>query len=158
MPPPSSTHLLLIPTYNTGPKVLETVREALAAWKPVWVVTDGSDDGTTEQLEALAANEPDLRIIRHDTNRGKGAAVLTGARLARGAGFTHLLSFDADGQHGAEDAADTASRLDLVQERDALRLMVTWAYGKLHSRTFNSMDDALELDRLKLYVEHGIRA
>lgn len=63
-----------------------------------------------------------------------------------------------EGQRGAEEPADTASRLDLVQERDALRLMVTWAYGKLHSRTFNSMDDALELDRLKLYVEHGIRA
>jgi hypothetical protein len=54
--------------------------------------------------------------------------------------------------------ATTAKELELVQERDALRLMVTWAYGKLHSRTFNSMDDALELDRLKLYVEHGIRA
>ena len=54
MPVPSTTHLLFIPTYNTGPKVLETVREALAAWQPVWVVTDGSDDGTTAQLEALA--------------------------------------------------------------------------------------------------------
>ena len=110
MPPASSTHLLLIPTYNTGPKVLETVREALAAWSPVWVVTDGSDDGTTEQLEALAANEPDLRIIRHDTNRGKGAAVLTGARLACEAGFTHLLSFDADGQHPARQIADYMAR------------------------------------------------
>ena len=63
-----------------------------------------------------------------------------------------------EGQHGAEEPADTAARLDLVQERDALNLMVTWAYGKLHSRTFNSMEDALELDRIKLYVEHGIRA
>ncbi len=110
MPEPSSTHLLLIPTYNTGPKVLETVREALAAWSPVWVVTDGSDDGTTEQLEALAVDKPDLRIIRHDTNRGKGAAVLTGARLAREAGFTHLLSFDADGQHPAGQIADYMAR------------------------------------------------
>ena len=101
MPEPSITHLLLIPTYNTGPKVLETVREALAAWSPVWVVTDGSDDGTTAQLEDLAAREPCLRIIQHAKNRGKGAAVLTGALLAREAGFTHLLSFDADGQHPA---------------------------------------------------------
>ncbi len=101
MPPSSSTHLLFIPTYNTGPKVLETVRDALAAWSPVWIVADGSDDGTTEQLEALAATEPSLRVIRHEKNLGKGAAVLTGARLARDAGFTHLLSFDADGQHPA---------------------------------------------------------
>ena len=63
-----------------------------------------------------------------------------------------------EGQHVAEEPADTAARLDLAQERDALCRMVTWAYGKLHSRTFNSMDDALELDRLKLYVEHGVRA
>lgn len=63
-----------------------------------------------------------------------------------------------EGQHGAEEPADTAARLDLVQERDALSRMVTWAYSKLHSRTFNSMEDALELDRLKLYVEHGMRA
>jgi hypothetical protein len=48
--------------------------------------------------------------------------------------------------------------LALVAERDALRHMVTWAYSKLHSRTFNSMDDALELDRLKLYTEHGVVA
>jgi len=63
-----------------------------------------------------------------------------------------------EGQHGAEDHADTAARLALVQERDALRLMATWAYGKLHSRTFNSIDDALELDRLKLWCEHGVVA
>jgi glycosyltransferase involved in cell wall biosynthesis len=101
VPTPSATHLLLIPTYNTGSKVLETVRDALAAWAPVWVVTDGSDDGTTEQLETMAATEPGLRVIRHPRNLGKGAAVLTGARLAREAGFTHLLAFDADGQHPA---------------------------------------------------------
>ena len=63
-----------------------------------------------------------------------------------------------EGQHGAEDAADTAARLDLVRERDALRLMVTWAYGKLHSRQFASIDDALEVDRIALYVVHGVLA
>lgn len=105
MPPPSPTHLLLIPTYNTGPRVLETVRDALAAWAPVWVVTDGSTDGTSAQLDELAAVEPHLRVIHHPRNLGKGAAVLTGARLARDAGFTHLLAFDADGQHPAGQIA-----------------------------------------------------
>lgn len=106
MPVPSTTHLLLIPTYNTGPKVLETVRDALAAWSPVWVVTDGSDDGSTAQLSELAAATPGLRVISHDRNLGKGAAVLTGAKLAREAGFTHLLAFDADGQHPADRIGD----------------------------------------------------
>ena len=67
-------------------------------------------------------------------------------------------NFYYEGQHGAEDIVGTAARLDLVQERDALRLMVTWAYSKLHNRTFNSIDEALELDGLKLYVEHSVRA
>ena len=64
-----------------------------------------------------------------------------------------------EGQHPAEDAEDTANRLALVAERDALRHMVTWAYSKLHDgRACIDMDDALELDRLKLYAEHGVVA
>lgn len=63
-----------------------------------------------------------------------------------------------EGQFGAEDPEDTANRLALVAERDALRHMVTWAYSKLHSREFSKQDDALELDRLKLYTEHGVVA
>ena len=42
---PSSTHLLLIPSYNTGPRLLDTVREALAHWQPVWVVVDARRNG-----------------------------------------------------------------------------------------------------------------
>ena len=53
-PTPSNTHLVLIPSYNAGPKALETVSEALEFWAPVWVVVDGSDDGSGEALEALA--------------------------------------------------------------------------------------------------------
>ena len=53
----SSTHLVLIPSYNPGPGVLDTVRAARAQWAPVWVVVDGSTDGTAEQLQALAASE-----------------------------------------------------------------------------------------------------
>jgi glycosyltransferase involved in cell wall biosynthesis len=55
---PSSTHLVLIPSYNTGPRVLETVREARRAWAPVWVVVDGSTDGTAAALLDLARDDP----------------------------------------------------------------------------------------------------
>ena len=47
MPVVSPTHLVLIPSYNPGPQVLETVRQARAQWTPVWVVVDGSTDGST---------------------------------------------------------------------------------------------------------------
>lgn len=99
---PSRTHLVLIPSYNTGPKVLETVQEALRHWAPVWVVVDGSTDGTGAQLQALAAREPDLKVMVLAQNQGKGAAVLQGLALAEAAGYTHVLTMDSDGQHPAQ--------------------------------------------------------
>jgi glycosyltransferase involved in cell wall biosynthesis len=97
----SATHLLLIPSYNTGAQVYETVRTARAEWNPVWVVTDGSTDGTPEGLRAMAAADPGLKLIELPTNRGKGGAVLHGLHAARVAGFTHVLTMDSDGQHPA---------------------------------------------------------
>ena len=98
----SRTHLVLIPSYNPGAKVYETVRGALAHWSPVWVVVDGSTDGTPEGLAKLAAEEPQLRVIALERNAGKGAAVLHGCELAAREGFTHALTMDSDGQHPAE--------------------------------------------------------
>ncbi len=98
---PSTSHLVLIPSYNSGALVLRTVREALAQWAPVWVVVDGSTDGTDAQLLALTATEPHLRVLVLPVNRGKGAAVLHGLEIARREGYTHALTMDADGQHPA---------------------------------------------------------
>src|SRR3989338_3279788 len=98
----SSSHLVLIPSYNTGTKVLETVRNALAVWQPVWVVADGSTDGTAELLQALAANAPELKVFILPRNQGKGSAVLHGLYQAAAAGYTHVLTMDADGQHPAD--------------------------------------------------------
>jgi glycosyltransferase involved in cell wall biosynthesis len=97
----SSSHVLLIPSYNTGPTVYETVRAARAQWNPVWVVTDGSTDGTPEGLRRMAAADPGLTVLELPTNSGKGAAVLHGLRAAQAHGFTHALTMDADGQHPA---------------------------------------------------------
>jgi glycosyltransferase involved in cell wall biosynthesis len=98
----SPTHLVLIPSYNPGPKVLETVRAARAQWTPVWVVVDGSTDGSAELLQTIAADDPGLKIIVLPENRGKGSAVLTGIQQAARQGFTHALTMDSDGQHPAE--------------------------------------------------------
>jgi glycosyltransferase involved in cell wall biosynthesis len=100
--PTSSTHLVLIPSYNPGPKVFDTVRAALGQWSPVWVVVDGSTDGSAAALQEMAAAQPGLRILVLPTNRGKGAAVLHGIRAALKAGFTHALTMDSDGQHPTE--------------------------------------------------------
>jgi len=100
--PPSTTHLLLIPSYNTGPTVYRTVRAARAHWNPVWVVVDGSTDETPRGLAEMAAADPGLKLIVLPVNSGKGAAVLLGLQQARAAGFTHALTMDSDGQHPAE--------------------------------------------------------
>jgi len=98
----STSHLVVIPSYNTGPTVYATVRAARAAWNPVWVVVDGSDDGTADGLARMAALDGGLRVMALPRNAGKGAAVLHALEAALDAGFTHALAMDADGQHPAD--------------------------------------------------------
>ena len=97
----STSHLVLIPSYNPGPKVYDTVRSARAQWTPVWVVVDGSTDDSAAGLQALADQDPGLRVIVLPRNGGKGAAVLHGIDLAAAQGFSHVLTMDSDGQHPA---------------------------------------------------------
>jgi glycosyltransferase involved in cell wall biosynthesis len=99
---PSTTHLVLIPSYNPGVKGVETVRAARAQWAPVWVVVDGSTDGTAESLTALATSDPQVRVIVRAKNGGKGAAIFDGLQEADRLGFTHVLTMDSDGQHPAQ--------------------------------------------------------
>ncbi|MBU6501632.1 MAG: glycosyltransferase family 2 protein [Burkholderiales bacterium] len=98
----AATHLVLIPSYNPGPRVYDTVRAARAHWAPVWVVVDGSTDGSTAILQDMAARDTGLRVLVLPRNSGKGAAVLHGIDAAAAQGFTHVLTMDADGQHPAE--------------------------------------------------------
>lgn len=101
-PARSTTHLILIPSYNPGRRVFETVRAARALWAPVMVVVDGSTDGSAEQLCAMAATDPNLLVLVLPHNQGKGAAVLHGSGAALAQGYTHVLTMDSDGQHPAE--------------------------------------------------------
>jgi glycosyltransferase involved in cell wall biosynthesis len=101
-----STHVVIIPSYNPGRRLAQTVREALGAWSPVWVVSDGSTDGSDRALAGEHAGAGALRVLVRPENGGKGAAVLTAAEEALRAGFTHGLVMDADGQHPADRIAD----------------------------------------------------
>ena len=105
-PQRSATHLVLIPSYNPGAKVFETVQGAREQWNPVWVVVDGSTDGTAEALQAMARSDPGLRVLIRSKNGGKGSAVLDGAVEALRAGYTHVLTMDSDGQHPPDRIRD----------------------------------------------------
>ena len=101
MKTPSNTHLVLIPSYNSGALVHATVAAARAQWSPVWVVIDGSTDGSAQALQQRADEDPGLRVWVLPKNSGKGAAVLHGLLAAQAQGFSHALTMDADGQHPA---------------------------------------------------------
>ncbi len=107
---PSSTHLVLIPCYNPGARVVDMVRQVRQQWTPVWVVVDGSTDNSTQLLQQLAAQDAGLKVIVQPVNGGKGSAVLRGITEALAAGYTHALTMDADGQHPAEMVAHFMAR------------------------------------------------
>ena len=95
----SKSHIVLIPSYNPGAKVYDTVRSARQYWNPVWVVIDGSTDGSEVTLKNMALEDTGLRVIHLPLNKGKGAAVLHGLNIAAAEGYTHTLTMDSDGQH-----------------------------------------------------------
>jgi len=102
---------ILMPVYNEAPTVADAIEAALAAELPVEreiiVVDDGSSDGTREILERRGWPSS-VRLVRHDRNRGKGAAVRTGLAQARG---TFATIFDADLEYRADDLSDVLEPL-----------------------------------------------
>ncbi|HET6605872.1 MAG TPA: glycosyltransferase family 2 protein [Rhodopila sp.] len=105
-PAPSCTHLVVIPSYNSGRLLEQTVRSARSHWAPVWIVIDGSSDGSWVPVEAMTRLDPYLRVFRLSGNCGKGAAVRHGLEMAAASGFTHALVMDADGQHPPDRIAE----------------------------------------------------
>ena len=78
------------------------MRAAREQWSPVWVVVDGSTDGTGAALLSMAQADPGLRVLVRERNGGKGKAVRDGLEEALRQGFTHALVMDSDGQHPAD--------------------------------------------------------
>ncbi len=90
---------LVIPTYNHGKRVAEVVKESLKFNLPLFVV----DDGSTDLTQAMIADLEGVCPLRHNENRGKGAAILTGfAEASKVADWA--ITIDADGQHNPQDA------------------------------------------------------
>lgn len=86
--------LAIIPALNaerTLPPVIEMARRQL---EPVVVIDDGSSDRTGEVARIAGAT-----VLRHEVNRGKGAALKTGFAWALEHGYDSVITLDADGQH-----------------------------------------------------------
>jgi glycosyltransferase involved in cell wall biosynthesis len=89
---------VLIPIYNHAGGVVSVVERTLALDLPVWVVDDGSTDGTAAGLARFNG----ITVLRHEENRGKGEAILTGFSAMAGK-VDWAITLDADGQHDPAD-------------------------------------------------------
>ena len=94
---------VLIPCYNHGAMMASVLARLAPFDLPCLVVDDGSDETTRRTLEALAADRPQITLLRLAENSGKGAAVMLGLKACADRGFTHAVQVDADGQHAIED-------------------------------------------------------
>ncbi len=89
---------VIVPAYNEGEVIVQTLAPLTGAGFNVVVVDDGSADRTWEKLETLPVHR-----LRHPVNLGQGAALQTGMSYALQQGAKILVHFDSDGQHQAED-------------------------------------------------------
>jgi glycosyltransferase involved in cell wall biosynthesis len=93
----------VVPAYNHEGPVGGVVSGLRRHGLPVYLVDDGSRPSCAAVLDAIAASDDGVRVVRLARNSGKGAAVMAGFEAAAAAGFTHALQIDADGQHALED-------------------------------------------------------
>jgi dolichol-phosphate mannosyltransferase len=97
---------LVLPAFNEAAGLGQAIAEAdmalagLAQEYEILVVDDGSRDNTAAVALAEAAGRPNVRLLRHDTNRGYGAALRTGFEAAR---FERVAFTDADCQFHLDD-------------------------------------------------------
>ena len=139
---------LVMPAYNEAGNIERAVRAAAAAGAQagiyeVVVVDDGSRDQTGERLAALAAElGPRLRVVRHERNRGYGAALRSGFAAAEG---DLVFYTDSDNQF---DLSELAGVIPLMREWDAVlgyridrkdarrRLITSWVFNHLSCAVF----------------------
>ena len=92
---------LVIPLYNEATVVREVISQAREIFPYVVVVDDGSNDDSARQAAAAGAV-----VVRHPVNLGQGAALQTGfSYVLEKTNADYVVTFDADGQHSATDAA-----------------------------------------------------
>src|SRR5262245_34581001 len=85
---------VVVPAYNEGAVLEQTVRPLVRNGYSVVVVDDCSRDDTWERLRDLP-----VHAVRHPVNSGQGAALQTGTEFALEHGARYVVHFDADGQH-----------------------------------------------------------
>lgn len=110
----------VIPTYQNAKTLLKVVADVHRVVDTVFVVDDGSNDGTAALLDKATGNERPEKVLTHPKNCGKGAALKTGLTYAHQQGFRYAVTVDADGQHRADDIPALLKAVE--EEPDALAI------------------------------------
>lgn len=161
----------LVPAFDVAGTIADVVRGAARHCESVLVVDDGSSDGTADAARAAGA-----QVIRHDANRGKGAALRSGLVRLLAEGFTHAFTVDGDGQHVADEmprlieasSADPAAivlgarRIDPGQEVAPMRRFgngfANWWVSLAAGREFLDTQTGFRVYPIHATLELGVRA
>ena len=141
----------VIPCLNEASTIGRLVRSVRNHVHTVYVVDDGSTDCTSQ-----SARDAGGLVLRHETNLGKGAALLWGWKTLRQAGFRWALTLDGDGQHAAADipvffacaeqtnaALVVGNRMHRAQEMPWLRRQVNrWMSSRLSQLVGQELPDS----------------
>ena len=103
---------VVIPCYDHGRSVGAVVEALVPTGLPCLLVDDGSGPETRAVLDAIASRHACVTVLRHASNRGKGAALKTGYRAAAARGWEGAIQLDADGQHDPADAKRFAEAME----------------------------------------------
>jgi glycosyltransferase involved in cell wall biosynthesis len=102
------TSCCVIPVYNNASTIQDVVQRTKAVTENILIIDDGSTDADLrEYLKKL-----NVEVIRHETNRGKGAALCTALQILQERSVDYMITLDGDGQHYPEDLPSLLSRLD----------------------------------------------
>ena len=90
---------VLVPTYNNAKTLEGVIQSTFEYCDEVIIVNDGCTDNTAEIL----AKYPQLKVVTHPVNQGKGVGLRNGFKKAVELGFDYVISIDSDGQHYPKD-------------------------------------------------------
>jgi len=105
--------VVVVPTYNNPLTIANVANDVLSRGYKLIIV----DDGSEVNVSSLVNKHDNLTVLRHETNQGKGEAIITGAKEAQKRGFSYFISLDGDGQHLAsqiEKICDACNGADQI--------------------------------------------
>ncbi len=134
--------LIVVPAFNLAEAIAPVVREIRQTVPAATVLV--IDDGSSDKTAGRAKVDNQVQVVRHEENRGKGAALRTGFDWAVQEGFDAVVTLDGDGQHPPSAIPDLVSR----QEETGADLIVgarTRRHTKmpLHRRLSNKITSSM---------------